>query len=190
MALTAYARLKGSNEEHDVIDITRYSAPRLELVNYELCCPECRAPMHVYQSMLRTTHFRHNQGYGDRDCALATGEGFEHIGAKIAVSNKLASMPMYRDARIVKEHWIASVSRRADICALCPGGFDVHEIQLAKITVDSLESRTNDYIESGATEIIWWFGGDAHTEANIQWAKRKLGGYGELNFSEDRELIL
>lgn len=190
MPLTAEARIKDSETDYQIVDITRYTAPRLQLAEYELRCPECKEAMHVYQSMIRVTHFKHNPGNGHRDCSLAMGEGMEHIAAKIAVADKLSSMTVYRDARVVKEYWIPSVSRRADICAISSDGFEVHEIQLAKITVDGLESRTNDYIAAGAREIIWWFGGDADTEQNRQWAIRKLGGYGELSISEGREQVL
>lgn len=190
MPLTAEARIKDSDEEYQVIDITRYYSPRIQLADYELRCPECKEPMHVYQSIMRASHFKHNPGHGHRDCALAQGEGAEHMIAKISVADKLASLPMYRDARIVKEHWFPNVARRADICAISSDGFEVHEVQLAQIAIDALERRTNDYIEAGAREIIWWFGGNANTEQNRQWAKSKLGGYGQLDFVESAEQIL
>jgi competence CoiA-like predicted nuclease len=78
MPLTAEARPKGSDDEHTLVDITEFDAPRIELSDHELRCPECKQPMHVYRSLIRITHFKHNPG-SNRDCALSTGEGVEHV---------------------------------------------------------------------------------------------------------------
>jgi competence CoiA-like predicted nuclease len=111
--------------------------------------------------------------------------------AKIAISEKLAGLKEYRGARIFKEFWLANVERRADICVIFPDGCtEIHEVQLARTTVDSLEERTNDYLRAGASDIVWWFGGQADNQNNKVWAKGKLGGYGELSITEGRELIL
>lgn len=190
MPLTAEARPKGSDVEYRIVDITRYETPRIDLVNLELRCPECKHSMHVYQSMIRITHFKHNPG-GIRDCALSAGEGNDHLCAKMAISEKLATVRGYAGAQIVKEYWLGNVQRRADICVIYPdGGTEVHEIQLAKTTVDSLEERTNDYLRAGVSDIIWWFGGQADNQNNRVWAKDKLGGFGELSITEGRELVL
>jgi competence CoiA-like predicted nuclease len=190
MPLTAEARPKGSDVEYRIVDITRYETPRITLADQELRCPECKYPMHVYQSMIRITHFKHNPG-STRDCALSQGEGNEHMCAKQAIAEKLATLRGYEGTRILKEFWLADVERRADICVIYPdGNTEVHEIQLAKTTIDSLEERTNDYRRAGVGDIIWWFGGQADNQNNRVWAKDKLGGYGELSITEGRELVL
>jgi len=190
MPLTAEARPKGSSVDYKTVDITRYDSPRIELANHELRCPECKHTMHVYQSLIKMTHFAHNPGF-DRDCTLSMGEGNEHMYAKQAIAEKLASMRGYEGARVLKEYWLGDVARRADICVVYPdGNTEVHEIQLAKTTIDSLEERTNDYRRAGVGDIIWWFGGQADNQNNRVWAKDKLGGYGELSITEGRELVL
>lgn len=191
MPLTAEARPKGSDVDYKTVDITRYDSPRLELADQELRCPECKSPMHVYQSLIRITHFKHNPGSDNRDCAMAAGEGNDHLCAKVAIAERLVDLRGYEGAQVLKEHWLANVERRADIFVLHnDGGTEVHEIQLARTTIDSLEERTNDYLRAGVREIIWWFGGQADNGNNRAWAKEKLGGYGELNITEGRELVL
>jgi competence CoiA-like predicted nuclease len=86
MSLTAEARPKGSSDDYKIVDITRYDSPRLELAAHELRCPECKHHMHVYQSLIKMTHFAHNPGF-DRDCALSAGEGNEHMYAKQAIAD-------------------------------------------------------------------------------------------------------
>lgn len=190
MPLTAEVRHKGSDSAYHLVDITHYDSPRLELGEYELRCPECKQPMHVYQSLIRMTHFKHNPGSDSRDCALAAGEGNEHMYAKKAVADKLGALRGYEGARVLKEHWLANVERRADIFVChSDGDTEVHEIQLARTTIDSLEERTNDYLRAGVTEVVWWFGGQADNDNNRSWAREKLGGYGELTITEGRAVV-
>lgn len=190
MPLTAEARLKETEEAWRVVDITRYPAPKASLANYELRCPECKSPMHIRSSLLRITHFAHNPG-PPRDCALRNGETIRHLYAKIAISEKLQGLPQYQGAEILKEAWIPEVNRRADILVRFPDGvLEVHEVQLASITLAELRSRTHDYRRAGVHDIAWWFGGEADHQSNREWALEHCGGYGTLDFSERTVEIL
>lgn len=188
MPLTAESRDKESDQAFVLIDITAYEEPRLDLVGLELRCPECKTAMHVRQPLGRIAHFAHNpHARGDTPCAMQQGESIKHIYAKAEICNKLAALGGYAGAEIIKEHWLASISRRADVMVKFPdGGFEVHEIQLAAISVDELEARTSDYRRAGAQDVIWWFGGNADHQNNKKWAAEKLGGYGHLQVYEQQ----
>ncbi len=190
MPLTAEMRPKFTDVEHELIDITEYATPRLQFAGHELRCPDCKHPMHVVQALTRIAHFAHNPGRTS-NCAISSGETIRHIYSKVAISAKLTSLEMYAGAEIKKEAWMSAIQRRADILVTYPdGAIEVHEIQLAAITVDELEERTNDYKEAGADEIIWWFGGFGDNQNNRTWAREKLGGYGILSITDSQERFL
>jgi len=62
------------------------------------------------------------------------------------------------------------------------------ECQLAKITTDELEQRTQDYYEAGA-DVLWFLGRDADTAENRAWLRSMFGSVGRLTFNyQDSEL--
>ncbi|WP_409013227.1 competence protein CoiA family protein [Chryseobacterium sp. JUb7] len=68
------------------------------------------------------------------------------------------------------EFVVPEINRIIDIAMVFPSGWVVaHELQLAGITTEHLEKRTNDYRELGI-DTFWWFGKSADTKANRQWA--------------------
>ncbi len=69
-----------------------------------------------------------------------------------------AELPEYSLAQIEYEFPIPEVRRIADVVAKFPNGWIVaHECQLASITVEELEKRTEDYLYAGV-DVIWWLG--------------------------------
>ena len=178
MPLVAEARVKDSDAEYALVDISEYAQPKDDLSGLEFRCPECKSAMHIRHTMLVMAHFAHNPGQ-DRECSLSEhgGETILHLTAKIRLHEELRELPLYRGAKFRKEHWLPEVKRRADLFVeFADGSFEVHEIQLASTTNEELEARTNDYRLAGADEVIWWFGKSADTQAHRAWAKEKIGG--------------
>jgi len=56
-----------------------------------------------------------------------------------------------------------------------PTGWRVaHEVQLASITTEHLQERTNDYTLAGI-DVVWWLGKSADTETNRAWCRCTFG---------------
>lgn len=65
---------------------------------------------------------------------------------------------------------LPEIKRRADILVEYPNGMrEVHEIQLAGITVEQLRARTRDYKHGGIGSVVWWLGRAADTNVNWSW---------------------
>lgn len=111
-------------------------------------------------------------------------ESQDHLTAKEWIRAHMAEQYGYRVASADVEVRMPEINRIADVCfTLTNGDRVVHEAQLAAISIDELEARTNDYQSLGYS-IVWHLGKAADTGANKQWAFRRLGGCEVLTFDE------
>jgi competence protein CoiA len=170
-----------SKETRKRIDITTFEHPRQELNNGAFICPFCNTPMIIKAGMIKQPHFAHintcTSPYGSHP------ESPEHREGKAFLKRNLPlRYPEYKDARFEYEWPIKEVSRIVDLLAIFPNGHRVaHEVQLASITTETLEKRTNDYRRAGI-DVIWWLGKAANTNANRDWCARTFGEVCSISF--------
>ncbi|GFZ93336.1 competence protein CoiA family protein [Okeania sp. KiyG1] len=112
-------------------------------------------------------YFKNNQTYSPR-------ESWEHIEGKFYVAEyclKCASDGLKPDC-IQFEHLVKMPSgkyRIIDVAiVMAYGDIFAHEIQLASITPEQLEARSEDYRNIGI-DVVWWLGKSANTQANREW---------------------
>lgn len=111
---------------------------------------------------------------------------------KVVLAKYLEKQTRKYGAQIVIEYPIPQIGehgRIADVAALYPNGYVlIYECQLASITTNELERRTNDYEEAGF-DVEWWFGKAADIPANNNWAMSKYSATQKLQFHEHSESI-
>lgn len=164
------------------IDITAFEYPRQELKIGEYVCQFCENPMIIKAGMIKRPHFAHRS-----TCTspyAANPESMEHLEAKEFLKRTLPiRFTEYKDARIEYEVPIKEVRRIADLLVIFPNEYRVvHEVQLASITVENLEKRTNDYRRAGL-DVIWWLGKSASSPANRDWCMRTFGEVCTISFT-------
>lgn len=181
--------LKGRNRETGDEAITTESFDLLRSWHHagQLVCPFCDGDMvtvHEYQRSAGnwvSFYLRHKA-----ECTTAYGyhpQSPEHFAAKewlrLNAPGAYGHDVVTNDPAQVIEVRIdidGKAYRIADVCfTLANGDRVIHEAQLAAISIDELEARTNDY-ESLGYSVIWHFGKAADTGANRQWAFRRFGG--------------
>lgn len=160
-----------NKESGQRVDITGYADPRGDLYAYDLVCPVCSSPMVVVAGAIRIAHFRHKNVEGCPFTAYSAGESEEHRAAKLFLREWLVKESGFR-VPVELEYHLPEVGRIADLIQLFPNGWRVvHEVQLASITIETLQQRSDDYLAAGC-DVIWYLGGKAHTPANIEWVRR------------------
>jgi competence CoiA-like predicted nuclease len=166
------------NLEGERIDITQIEFPRTVLKSGEVFCQNCGKPLIVKAGHIRRAHFAHySECDGRYDCHP---ESEAHLKAKEFLRENLArEFKTYSACQFELEvpidmEW-RERGRIADLLVTFPMGWRVaHEIQLASITVEQLEERTNDYLRAGI-DVVWWLGNSAITEANLYWCQSRFG---------------
>jgi len=152
-----------------------------------LTCPYCDESLVAVREYLREgdwvqAYLRHKS-----ECLTTYAhhpESPEHLAAKKWILTNIAEKMGYSVASADCEVRMPSINRIADVCfTLTNDDRMVHEAQLAAISVDDLEARTNDY-QSLGYGIVWHFGKSADTGLNRTWAFRRLGGCEVLTFDE------
>lgn len=181
MPLVAHDGVTGNR-----IDITLYENPRSELPTSNIVCPECQSPMILKAGAIKVAHFAHKPG---SNCSYGRGETPEHIAAKRMLAAWLRSE--MQGCSVELEYPIAN--RRGDLAQMFPNGWIVvHEIQLASITTEELQKRTDDYMNAGC-DVIWYFGNKTYTPANRAWSERFQGMTILLEFkgsTHDSQVVL
>ncbi|MCX5876641.1 MAG: competence protein CoiA family protein [Deltaproteobacteria bacterium] len=165
------AQNKASKER---IDITKFAQPREDLCGCEFECRLCNIQMFIRRSPQGRFHFFHK-----RSCTSdyqSHPESPEHLSGKSFVAEYIfPKLIEYSHFNPLFEEPLAEVKRVADIIAKFPmGWWFANEIQLAPITAEKLEKRTQDYLNAGV-DVIWWFGKSADTRQNREWAVNKFG---------------
>lgn len=152
-----------------------------------LACPYCDEPLVAVREYMREgdwvqAYLRHKG-----ECLTTYAhhpESPEHLAAKKWILKNIAEKMGYDVASADCEVRMPTINRIADVCfTLSNDDRMVHEAQLAAISVDELEARTNDY-QSLGYGIVWHFGKSADTGLNRTWAFRRLGGCEVLTFDE------
>ncbi len=175
------AKYKDTDEE---IVITKLENPREVLDIDRLCCKHCEGKVSIKHGNLRAKHFFHIV-----PCTSTLErhpESPQHSLGKEIIGNHIKRYwKEYSNAEIKYEFPVPEVNRIIDIAMLFPNGWIVaHELQLASITTEILEKRTNDYRDLGI-DTFWWLGKSADTKANREWAIEKFG----QSLSIDYELL-
>lgn len=166
---------------HARIDITQLANPRQELQADQLLCQICEERMIVRQGFIIRPHFAHM-----RACPMPYAshpESPEHLLGKERMSQWLRQQPALAGTTVELEVPIHARKRIADMLVTFPQGHKLAvEIQLAAITTETLQQRTEDYLNDGI-DVIWVFGREAlRSPANLAWCTRTLGGYLQLLF--------
>lgn len=164
------------------IDITTIEHPRQMFKLGECVCPLCGTDFLIKAGLITVPHFAHK--IICQSDWQTHPESAEHRAGKLYLKNNLAVLvPEYKGADIRLEVPIPQVKRVADVLVKLPAGWGiVHEVQLAKITTEELDARTEDYNNAGL-DVVWWFGKSAATLANQRWSENVFGFYLSLYFT-------
>jgi len=155
-----------------------------------LVCQLCESPMFPKSSHTRLgipvrAHFVHSR----RECSSShpgyeggAGESVYHLkGKQYLVEAWIPGYRRYADALVEYEQHIKEddADQIADVLVTLPNGHRIaHEVQLAPITTEQLQERTNGYI-SASIDVYWHLGFSADTPANRDY----LAGIG-CDFSQ------
>lgn len=171
------ARRKGTDER---IDITALQQPCEVLKAGEYVCQICGAELTIRAGLIHQHHFVHVTPCSDE--YQSHPESPTHREAKRFLATHLQEQfQEYSGTSITYEVPIAEVMRIADLLATFPTGWRVaHEVQLASITTQQLQERTNDYSQAGI-DVVWWLGKSANTPANRNWSREVFGHAFVLN---------
>jgi len=115
------------------------------------------------------------------------GESFEHLNSKGFVARELREE--HGPTAVVTFEEVIAIrpgkKRIADVAIRYPSGFmEVHEVQLASITKEEIQERTDDYAEAGIPA-FWWIGKSTADRYDLRDYLRNLhGGFCLLEFDE------
>lgn len=158
------------------IDITRDD---LSIINRDdIVCPFCEKPMIPRAGGLtsRRRHFAHRFG----ECGAEwldpeyRDESEAHKAGKLWIAKNytlwISGQDMNQAAVEFEVIFETPISKRiADVCVTFPNGCCYAlEMQLASITPEKLQERTDDYTRSGV-DVIWFLGDHANTRPNRNW---------------------
>lgn len=155
-----------------------------EMDSTAFACPFCDKPMlaRAGTNQIRR-HFYHRFGECGADWIDPEyrSESMEHIAGKIFLARSfpalLKSPEKAKLATIEFEYLFTTNERKriAYVLVTFPGPRRVAlEMQLASITPQKLQERTDDYYAAGI-DVFWFFGGNADTEPNRAWAMHTQG---------------
>lgn len=173
------------------LDITTVESPRSIWKPGDVICPLCGEPMIVKSGLIKIPHFAHkvtcNTDYRSHP------ESAEHIAGKLFVAEQIEKHVAQWDyvGHVVEfEYPVREVKRIIDVALLFPSGWIVaHEVQLANITVEDLEERTNDYARAGV-DVVWWLGKRANTPSNREWCISRFGQCQLIHFKSGDDVFI
>jgi competence protein CoiA len=167
--------LTAANKNTDqIIDITEYEHPKLQISKEGLVCPECGWPLYIKAGSIVIPHFCHMPN-APENCTAWKNESLEHDYGKLWVRDCLRREYAGKDGVfIVLEKWISEIHQRADILVTYPFGWQMaHEIQLSPISLDEIKERTHGY-ESAGIDVIWWLTEKSKRYVE-QWVREYFG---------------
>jgi len=168
----------------ETIDITKLENPRTQIDKSRLGCKFCSGKMSIRQGLLRARHFYHLSACTS-DFARHPESAEHNIGKELIAKHVKEFWKEYSEVNIDYEYPISEIKRIADIAMIFPSGWIVvHEIQLASITNEQLQKRTEDYNSIGI-DTFWWLGKSAKTPENQKWCIEKYG----YSLSLDYEIL-
>jgi competence CoiA-like predicted nuclease len=169
------------------IDILTVSNPRYTLKSSDCTCQLCGERMFIKAGPLIRPHFSH---YADckSDYKPSHAETPEHLFSKIQLRQLLKEQfENLNQIEIDYEVPIPEIRRVADVLVTFPMGWRMaHEIQLANISLEELEERTNDYLRSGI-DVYWWLGKSADNFQNRSWCIDKFGFSLSISFTINKQ---
>ena len=162
------------SDSASVLDITKFENPRQEIDKSRVVCRFCDGRVIIKHGLTKAKHFAH--------CQSCTSnfdrhpESAEHnLGKELIAKHVKQSWAHYADVEVAFEYPIPEIKRIADVAMIFPSGWVVvHEIQLANITSEQLQKRTDDYNSAGI-DSIWWLGKGADSPANRKWSIEQYG---------------
>jgi len=166
------------------IDITEIDDPRKVLKSGDCVCQLCGEPLIIKAGLIVSPHFAHYAKCTSEYAAHPESEA--HRQGKKALARFLRAYftEYVDDLQIDFEVKIPEAKRVADLVLTFPMGWRIaHEVQLANITTEELQQRTEDYARAGI-DTVWWLGRSADTPANRFWCIEQLGICYHLNFRE------
>ena len=168
------------------IDITKVSDPRRELDRKDLQCQFCEADMVLKAGQILRPHFAHKKKCNSE--YRSHPESIDHLSAKAEIAY-LLKHKWGDEVDVEFEYALPERKRIADVMVIWKTGWmQAHEIQLAGISMQELEERTNDYRAEGI-DVIWWLGKRAATEHNREWCRNSIGEYGSLEFHRNTKSV-
>ena len=169
------------------IDILTISNPRKTLKTADCICQLCGERMFIKAGPLIRPHFAH---FADCNSKYKTGhaETPEHLFAKMELKQLLKEQfSNLEHIEIDYEVPIPEIKRIADVLVTFPMGWRMaHEIQLANISPDELEERTDDYLRAGI-DVYWWLGKSADNLSNRSWCIDKFGFSLSISYITSRQ---
>ncbi len=165
------------------INILDYDYPKKYFEKGDLFCQLCGGEMVIKHGTIKIQHFAHMTSCSSD--FITEPESIEHLIAKELVSKAIKNeWEEYSNCTIALEQPIKDLKRIIDIAMIFKTGWIVaHEIQLSHISIQQLDSRTQDYLNEGI-DVIWWFGKDANTPTNRNWAIQKYGACYLLDYEQ------
>ena len=165
------------------IDITKIANPRAELKSGDVICQLCETPMIVKAGLIKRPYFAHyarcESDYEQHP------ESEEHLRGKEIVAAQASTW--FNELTNAKPHYevkIPEVRRVADVLFQFPNGWRVVcEVQLASITIEHLQKRTDDYLRAGI-DVYWFLGKRAASHTNLAWSTSTFGFALELEYRE------
>lgn len=177
-------------ETGERVDLFTSPLAKTDLLNRVFICPVCGDRMIARSSFLRSgtqvrAHFAHKPAADCLYAMYAQGETAEHRAGKEWVVARLKDVVGEEvTCEIYTEYHLKQIRRIADVILLTPGGYNhVFEVQLASISVEDLEQRTNDYMSVGC-DVTWIIGGRADTQENRLWVADHQGDVHVIQFSD------
>lgn len=169
---------KNTGERLSILD---FDNPKTQLKRGEVLCPLCNQELHIVHTDFVTKHFRHMV-----ECQSdykRHPESPEHLLGKKILAERLSNdWKEYSYCKIEFELPVDLIKRIIDVAFIFPTGWIVaHEIQLSKISINELESRTNDYLNAGI-DVVWWIGKNADTIENRNWLIKNYGAVTCIDF--------
>jgi hypothetical protein len=136
-------------------------------------------------------HLEFNSEYFRNSSKYSYKESMEHLAGKKFVRNQLLKSGDLTEESIQYEHLVKLPNgkyRIIDVAIVLPyGEIYAYEIQLASITPEELEKRSEDYRLLGI-DVTWFLGGAADTTPNQEWHFDYLGIYAPiLSFTRIQE---
>ncbi len=161
-------------DTEEILDITKIPDPRKALDKQRLVCKHCNGSVSIRHGLIRAKHFYHLSPCTS-DFASHPESAEHNLAKELIAGHVKAAWSEYSDAKVVYEYAIPEIRRIADVAMLFPNGWIVvHEIQLASITTENLQLRTDDYNKAGI-DTIWWLGKTADSAANRAWSIKNYG---------------
>lgn len=172
------------------IDVRDYDNVRMQLDCRLLVCPfpDCGRPMIPVQGPHVSAHFRHKSTCATeyRASYNPSNETAQHRAGKRFIAQDVAAWFKSRGVDVIVDFEVAipEIKRIADVLITTPTGERIAvECQLAAISTEELDARTNDYANAGITA-LWYLGGRAAETNASNWCVYRYGGVTTLQFDE------